>query len=402
MQDADSAQRAGLRNRPGRNGPLGTGWLLVTSVALLHLLNPRIGSAEPEPPSVLLIVVGLGLALAQSVPLFWRRRRPALVLALITGAWVVVQLLLGPTAPFGLWVALYSVIVYAARRTAELAAAAATAVVAVLQYAELGRDRLKLQEAVPLVVATLLVVIVGFVVADRRSRSAALRDRAEFLERERDALSRQAVAEERLRIARELHDLVAHSLTTIAIQSSTGRLALPLHPDVALRALVTIETTSRDANREMRQLLGVLRQADDTTVELDPPPGLANLDALVDGIRHAGAAVQITVEGTPKPLSKALDLVAYRVVQEALTNVAKHAGHTASATVLVRYDDEQLTLEIIDNGTGREPADGGQPGHGIVGMRERVTSMGGRFAAGHQQSGGFRVDAWLPIRTDEP
>jgi signal transduction histidine kinase len=402
MQDADSAPRAGFRERPGRIALPGAGWLLVTSVALLHLLNPRTGPAEPEPRSILLVVVWFGLVAAQSVPLYWRRRRPALVLALLTGAWVAGQLLFGSSAPFGLWVALYSVIVYATRRTAEVGAAAATAVVAVLEYAELGRDRLELQEALPVVVATLLVVIVGFVVADRRSRSAALRDRAEFLEREREALSRQAVAEERLRIARELHDLVAHSLTTIAIQSSTGRLALPYHPDVALHALATIETTSRDATREMRQLLGVLRQADDTTADLDPPPGLDNLDALVDGIRHAGVTVQVRIEGTPKPLSKGLDLVAYRVVQEALTNVAKHAGGAATAAVLVRYDDEQLTLEVVDDGSGHEPADGDQPGHGIVGMRERVTSMGGRFAAGPKRSGGFRVDAWLPIRTDEP
>jgi signal transduction histidine kinase len=401
MQDTDGAPRAGFR--PVRIAAFDAEWLLVASVALLHLLNPRIGTVEPEPRSVPLgVVAWLILVATQSVPLFWRRRRSAPVLVLITGTWVLGQLLFGPSAPFGLWVALYSTIVHATRRTAELGAAAATAAVAALQLVHLGRDRLELQEAVPQVVATLIVVIVGFVVADRRSRSAALRERAEFLEREREALSGQVVAEERLRIARELHDLVAHSLTTIAIQSSTGRLALPQHPDVALRALTTIETTSRDATREMRQLLGVLRQPDDTAAHLDPSPGLQNLDALVDGIRHAGADVRVRIEGTPRPLSKALDLVAYRVVQEALTNVAKHAGQAATATVLIRYDEEQLTLEVVDDGAGHETADGGQPGHGIVGMRERVTSMDGRFAVGPQPAGGFRVDARLPIRTEEP
>src|SRR6266545_4076484 len=246
MQDTAGVARAGDLNWWGRIRPLG-GWLLVAAVAVLHLLNPRTGPGEPEQQaSILLGAVWLGLLLVQSVPLLWRRRRPAAVLAVVSTAWVVAQVLFGPSAPFGLWVALYSAIVHATRRTAEVGAAAATAVVTALELTQVRRDDLRLQDALPIVVVTLVVGIVGFVVADRRTRSAALRDRAEFLEREREALSRQAAAEERLRIARELHDLVAHSLTTIAIQSSTGRLALPQHPDVALRALATIETTGRD------------------------------------------------------------------------------------------------------------------------------------------------------------
>jgi signal transduction histidine kinase len=277
---------------------------------------------------------------------------------------------------------------------------AATVLVSALELAQVGRDGLRLVDALPMVVVTLVVGIVGFVVADRRNRSAALRDRAEFLEREREALSRQAAAEERLRIARELHDLVAHSLTTIAIQSSTGRLALPQNPDVAMRALATIETTSRDASREMRQLLGVLRQGGDSSAELDPPPGLANLDELAETMRQAGADVSVTVEGRCRPLSRSLDLVAYRVVQEALTNVVKHAGHPAAAAVLVRYDDDQLVLEIVDDGAGRDRVPDGRPGLGIVGMRERVTAMGGLFAAGPRPVRGFRVEARLPINAE--
>jgi signal transduction histidine kinase len=278
---------------------------------------------------------------------------------------------------------------------------AATVLVTALELAQVGRDGLRLDDALPMVVVTLVVGIVGFVVADRRNRSTALRDRAEFLEREREALSGQAAAEERLRIARELHDLVAHSLTTIAIQSSTGRLALPEHPDVAMRALATIETTSRDASREMRQLLGVLRQDGDSSAQLDPPRGLANLDELAESMRQAGADVSVTVEGRRRPLSRSLDLVAYRVVQEALTNVVKHAGHPASAAVLVQYDDEHLVLGIVDDGARRDKPSGGRPGLGIVGMRERVTAMGGRFAAGPQPVRGFRVEARLPIHTED-
>jgi signal transduction histidine kinase len=403
MQDVAGVPRAGSRGRPGRIHPLGD-WLLVAAVALLHLLNPRIGPGGAEQQtSILLGAVWLGLVLVQSVPLLWRRRRPAVVLVVVSAGWVVAQVVFGPSAPFGLWVALYSAIVHATRRTAEVGAAAATVVVAALELAQVGRDGLRLEDALPMVVVTLVVVIVGFVVADRRTRSAALRDRAEFLEREREALSRQAAAEERLRIARELHDLVAHSLTTIAIQSSTGRLALPQHPDMAQRALAAIETTSRDASREMRQLLGVLRQGGDTPAQLDPPPGLADLDDLVGTIRHAGADVQLTVEGDRRALSRSLDLVAYRVVQEALTNVVKHSGHPATATVLVRYDGDQLVLEITDDGAGNAMSSDGHPGLGIVGMRERVTALGGQFTAGPRPVRGFGVEARLPIGAeDEP
>jgi signal transduction histidine kinase len=403
MQDIAGVTRVGIRGRPGRIHVLGD-WMLVAAVALLHLFNPRIGPGGPEQQtSILLGVVWLGLVLVQSVPLLWRRRRPAVVLAVVSAAWVVAQVVFGPSAPFGLWVALYSVIVLATRRMAEVGAAAATVVVAALELAHVARDRLRLEDALPMVVVTLVVGIVGFVVADRRTRSAVLRDRAEFLEREREALSRQAAAEERLRIARELHDLVAHSLTTIAIQSSTGRLALPQHPDVAQRALATIETTSRDASREMRQLLGVLRQGGDTAAQLDPTPGLANLDDLVGTMRRAGADVQLTVEGDRRALSRSLDLVAYRVVQEALTNVVKHAGQPAAAAVLVRYDGDQLVLEITDDGAGNGRSSDGHPGLGIVGMRERVTALGGQFTAGPRPVRGFRVEARLPIRAeDEP
>ncbi|MEU4294067.1 sensor histidine kinase [Kribbella sp. NPDC026596] len=401
MQDTAGVTRSGSRGRSGRSHPLGD-WLLVAAVALLHLLNPRIGPGDPEQgTSILLGAVWFGLVLVQSVPLLWRRGRPAVVLVVVSAAWVVAQVVFGPSAPFGLWVALYSAIVHATRRTAEVGAAAATAVVAALELAQAGGDRLRLADALPIVVVTLVVGIVGFVVADRRTRSEALRDRAEFLEREREALSRQAAAEERLRIARELHDLVAHSLTTIAIQSSTGRLALPQHPDVAQRALATIEATSRDASREMRQLLGVLRQGGDTAAQLDPTPGLANLNDLVDTIRHAGADVQLTVEGSRRPLSQSLDLVAYRVVQEALTNVVKHAGHPAAAAVLVRYDGDQLILEITDDGAGNGKSSDSQPGLGIVGMRERVAALGGQFTVGPRPVRGFRVEARLPIRAED-
>ena len=215
--------------------------------------------------------------------------------------------------------------------------------------------------------------------------------RAAQAERTLDEAARRRAVEERLRIARELHDLVAHSLTTIAIQSSTGRLALPAYPDVAMRALAIIETTSRAASREMRQLLGVLRQDGDSSAQLDPPPGLANLDELAESMRQAGADVSVTVEGRRRPLSRSLDLVAYRVVQEALTNVIKHAGTTTHVDVNVTHLPGSVAVEVVDDGRGlaAHPRNGSTAvthgdgaGQGLIGMRERVELWGGQLSVG--------------------
>ncbi len=380
----------------GRLSAVAVDRLLAAAVTVLQLLNPQIGSARPD-QSWLLGTAALLLALGQGVPLLWRRGRPVLVVACIGAAWLIAYLLVTGAAPFGLWVALYSLIVYAPRRTAELGSAAVVA-----GFCGLGIVRVyaggsaRLQGVVPLIIGTLLVVLVGFAVADRRGRTAALRERAAFLERERDALSRQAVAEERLRIARELHDLVAHSLSTIAIQSSTGRLALPEHPEVALDALEAIETSSRDATRELRHLLGVLREGEDPAAGLLPSPGLADLATLLAAVRGAGVDVRLEADGTARPLPQSVDLVAYRVVQEALTNAVKHAA-PAAVHVGIRYDAGELVIVVSDDG-GAGPVHGGEgSGHGIVGMRERVAAVGGEFSAGPRREGGFQVTARLPI-----
>jgi signal transduction histidine kinase len=380
----------------GRLSPAAVDRLLAGAVTVLHLLNPQLGSARPD-QSWLLGTAGLLLTLGQGVPLLWRRGRPLTVLACIGASWLVAYLFVTGTAPFGLWVALYSLIVYAPRRTAEVASAAVVA-----GFCGLGIVRVsvggsaRLQGVVPLLIGTLMVVLVGFAVADRRGRTVALRERAAFLEREREALSRQAVAEERLRIARELHDLVAHSLSTIAIQSSTGRLALPEHPEVALEALEAIESSSRDATRELRHLLGVLREDEGPAAVLVPSPGLADLASLLAAVRAAGVEVRLRADGAARQLPHSVDLVAYRVVQEALTNAVKHAA-PAGVDVGIRYDADELVIVVSDDGGAGPLEGGGGPGHGIVGMRERVAAIGGEFSAGPRLEGGFEVTARLPI-----
>jgi signal transduction histidine kinase len=277
--------------------------------------------------------------------------------------------------------------------------------------------------------------IVAESVRNRRARWAELHARAERLEREREAEARRAVTEERLRIARELHDVVAHSMSVIAVQSAVGGHVMDTQPEEARHALAAIEATSRSALTEMRRLLGVLRQDGEPTGSLVPAPGLADLAPLVAQVGEAGVKVWVQVEGERRPVPPGVDLSAYRIVQEALTNVIKHAA-AATACVKVSFEKGAVAVEITDDGPGRKDsghgagpgrkdsghgagpgrkdsghgAGPGRPdgpadavtspfstGHGIIGMRERVAVFGGEFAAGPRDGGGFRVFARLPI-----
>jgi signal transduction histidine kinase len=237
--------------------------------------------------------------------------------------------------------------------------------------------------------------LLGHYVRTRRLLVAELQQRAVDLEREREERALRAVAEERLRIARELHDVLAHTMSVVAVQAGTGRLIGAEHPAEALKALTAVEETTRSAMREMRQLLTVLRTDDDPGGPVTPAPGLDDLAALVAQVAEAGLAVDLRTEGEPRAVSAGVGLAAYRIVQEALTNVIKHVG-PAHASVLVRYTDQDLTVEVRDDGhAGRSGVVTG--GHGLVGMRERAAVHGGELIAGPASGGGFRVAARLPL-----
>ena len=248
--------------------------------------------------------------------------------------------------------------------------------------------------------------LAGWGLRRRRAQWAELQARAERLEREREEQARRAVTEERLRIARELHDVIAHSMSVIAVQSGVGHHVIDTQPAEARQALAAIEATSRSALTEMRRLLGVLRQEGEPRGSLAPAPGLADLAALVTQVQDAGLKIWINVEGQRGAVPPGIDLSAYRIVQEALTNVIKHAGSSA-ANVTVSYRPESVTVEITDQGQGapaaRVPAPrtgsghGISSGHGIIGMRERVAVFGGEFTAGPGPDGGFRVRACFPV-----
>ena len=236
-------------------------------------------------------------------------------------------------------------------------------------------------------VALLVAMLVARRVLGDRDR------RLRLAERERDVAAREAVVAERARIARELHDVVAHSVSVMVVQAQAGPRLLG-EPEVAGEAFRSIETVGREALVELRRLLGVLRRGDDEPATT-PQPGLSRLDALLEQVRAAGLRVDLRIEGDPVPLPAGVDLSAYRIVQEALTNTLKHAGR-AEAEVIIRYRSSAIELEVLDNGTGPSTHLNGS-GHGLVGMRERVTLYGGILDAGSRNGHGFAVRARLPL-----
>jgi signal transduction histidine kinase len=244
-------------------------------------------------------------------------------------------------------------------------------------------------------VVVLVVVVAALILGDaQRQRSKVVAERDETRRAMADTLRDRAAAQERNRIARELHDVVAHHLSMIAIQAETARLATPGMPTEGQAQLADIGGTARDALTEMRRLLGVLRVDVDEVAELSPQPGLDRIDELIEAARAAGTPVQLTLSGTPVPLPVGVDLSAYRIVQEALTNARQHAVG-AAVEVDVAYAGDLLRLRIRDDGPGS--ADANPSGHGLHGMRERAAMAGGTLTAGPVEGGGFLVEATLPI-----
>jgi signal transduction histidine kinase len=237
----------------------------------------------------------------------------------------------------------------------------------------------------------------GTAMRNRRLYMEQLEERAVLLERERYEEAKRAVADERLRIAQELHDVVAHSMGVIAVQAGVGAHVIDKDPVEAKKSLEAISRTSRSTLTELRRLLGVLRE--DTGAEYAPAPGLETLDALVADVSAAGVPVTCAFEGEHREVPPGVDFTAYRIVQEGLTNVLKHAG-PARATVRVSYEPGTVRLEIVDDGRGVNGRSAGS-GHGLLGMRERVAVYGGTLDAGPRVGGGFRVVATLPYGEPE-
>jgi signal transduction histidine kinase len=339
-------------------------------------------------------------ALLVAVPLWWRRRAPLLVLAAVVAGFGVVWLIERRTggvsfaAVVGLLLALYSVGAYADRRLGRRAVLAALAVLAAFLGVDAWAGYLRITDAVGTFVFFPVAWLLGDLLRGRQLRLVTLEQRAADLERDRDRQARAAVAAERARIAREMHDVLAHSTSMIVVHSGAARQVLRTAPDTAEQLLLSIERTGRDALAELRRLLGLLPRDNDPG-NLAPQPGLGRLDSLIGEVTAAGVPVELDIRGEPVPLPPGLDLAVYRIVQEALTNVVKHAG-PAHATVTVHYRSTDMELVISDDGA--EPAGAtADPGRGLVGMRERAALYGGCLTTGPAPGGGYQVQARLPL-----
>jgi signal transduction histidine kinase len=340
------------------------------------------------------------LLLLITVPLGWRRRVPTAVFAVVLAS-IALQVSLIDRAhsaqpPAQHWIALlvvfYSLGVHAERRRAIVAGALGGGAFVVADLVDLVTGGARLEDTVPAWFMLAAAYGVGLALRGQRLQSTMLTQRAERLERERERKARQAVIEERARIARELHDIVAHAISVMVVQAQAGQRVLEGEQVSAREALGAIETTGRQALVEMRRLLGVLR-VEDRELALAPHPRLADLEVLAERVRQAGLPVELHVVGEPGPLPPGVDLSGYRIVQEALTNALRHAG-PASAQVVVRYRPADVELEISDDGRGSAEAREG--GHGLAGMRERAVLVGGDLESGSNGRRGYTVRARLP------
>jgi signal transduction histidine kinase len=359
----------------------------AVSVAMLAVLAGVAVSRPHRHPGGEHALALLLLAPPASLPLAVRRRWPVPVFFVVLAASVAYGAL-GPKVSYatGATYGLYTVAVQAGRTWSLTALAAAEAGVAVnAALAATGKDSVMFAAFTALVQLTVWIAADG--IRRRRAYSASLRER----------LLREALSEQRLQIARELHDIVSHAMSVVAVQAGVGSHLIATRPDEAAKSLRAIETTARAALSETRSLLSVMRDDDYDLASRSPVPGLDNLRALVARVADAGQPVTLRVEGQPRALPQSLELSAYRVVQEALTNVVKHASPSATATVVVRYDDNGgVVVEVTDDGHGTGSKRGNGRGHGLAGMRERVSLLGGELSAGPRTAGGYQVVARLP------
>ena len=348
---------------------------------------------EPDALAYLLLAVG-------PLALLFRRRWPLGVLAVTLACGLAYAARTYPEGPSQLAVfpALWTVALSLPRRRAWLAAgvtALAAASAEYFLYSDTMFDGEPLYAAVP----ALAAMWWGESVRARRAYVAELRDRAERAERTREEEARRRVDEERMRIARELHDVVSHTIGVISVQAGVAAHLLHRRPDKAADSLAAIRQASDEALGELHAMLGVLREGegDGGRAPLAPAPGLAELDALVAQAAGAGVEVTVSLEGEPRRLPPAVDLACYRVVQESLTNVVRHAG-ASRAEITVSHHTGQVVVEVTDDGrAGSGNGDGAGSGQGIMGMRERARALGGSLEAGPRPGGGFRVQASLPV-----
>jgi len=377
--------------RPSLALPLAVGAIQIVGTML---------AARNQPDRESLDLLGYALLLAGPAALLVRFRHPVPVLAFVAGVTFTYLQLGYPYGPYfvSTVVAFLTAVVEGHRRAAWVIAGLGYAAFLLLGYAEVGGSRPTVPHAAAVASWLLVVLVVGEVIRVRAERAAEA-DRA------REEETRRKTGEERMRIARELHDVLAHNISLINVQAGVALHLIDEQPEQARTALTAIKQVSKDALGELRSVLDVLRQGDESAPR-SPTPSLAGLDELVDRAGSAGLTVRVEILGRPRPLPASVDLAAFRIVQEALTNVTRHVG-PAAATVRIGYADTELTVQIDDDGGTWALVGGARPrdraaelpsgGSGLRGMRERAAAVGGQVSAGPRDGGGFSVRARLPL-----
>jgi signal transduction histidine kinase len=374
--------------------------LLMALALVVHATTTVIDGRQAHDPTWWTVV----LVVLATLPIMFRRRNPVWALAVVLAAQLLCEAwhVFGPSW-LAVLVGVYSLGAHTEGRMRTRVVGVVFVVVLISGTIAVATDDLRLVDGV----ATIGMLTAAFVLGDnlrrRRQHVEALADRAERAEREREMLARERVAEERNRIARELHDIVAHSVSVMVIQASAARRTLGTRPDDATAMLENVERTGRQTMDELRQVLGVLRDEDAAEPAAVPLPTLADLPALVES--GGGLPVRLAVTGVPDQVPAGVAVSVYRIVQEAVTNANRHAGPGATIDVRVTCTATDVELLVADDGRGASTvADGHdeRAGYGLVGMQERAASAGGSFSAGPRRGGGWRVSATIPFHPAAP
>ena len=341
------------------------------------------------------------LALAQTLPLTFRRIRPIPVLFIVAGSFMIDRGLDYPStiAVTGILFAFHAIGSELPRRQSLVIGLATAGVLTLFTLSGVAyNESVEFGTVLLVLVGSILPLFLGREVHERRRYLTELEERTKLLERDREERARRAVRDERARIARELHDVVAHEMTVMTIQATAASRVLESDPGKAAEALTAIEAAGHDALAEMRRLLGLLR-TEEQPANRSPQPGLARLDGLVEQMVEAGLSIDVVVAGTPRPLPAGIDLNAYRIIQESLTNTLKHGGPDVRAQVQLEFADRELGIEITDDGRGAaaEALSTDDGGHGLLGMQERIALLDGEFSSGPRSGGGYRVAARIPV-----
>jgi signal transduction histidine kinase len=380
--------------------------VIAVLLGTFSLIGVVAESADPPPGERAADALAYALVAAAALALVWRRKAPVTVLAVVT---LLVSLfwLLGYTSLLSLigLPALYSVAAYSEdRRLAWVAVVVSSGtLLAVASLTVFDRpEGYEALTAVSMAAFLAAAIAAGVVVRNRERIFVDSERRAALAEADRVAEAERAVASERARIAREMHDVVAHGMSVIAVQAAAGQAIVRTDADRAAEVFARIEAVGRESLGELRRMLGVLRDGSGEAASLSPQPGLGEVADAVAEASASGIATELLVDGERRDLPPGVELAAYRIVQEALTNVLKHAGSSASAQVRLAYEPDALVIEVTDDGRGAVTSlFGAGAGHGLIGMRERVAIYGGALTAGPRPGGGYRVRASLPIQQDD-